>query len=98
MENSVPSLKGGNKTWQMALFVQFAALWKICPTFYPDSKILRKKKKEPVDSRPAETCWRLVARFPGSACTDFAPVFVPITRLHHDQEEQDLFHAWDRRG
>lgn len=85
------------KLGRVTLFVQFAALWKIYPTFYPDSKILRKKKKRQVESWPAETGWRLVAKFPGSVCTENGPVFVCITRLHHEPEEQEPFGAWDRR-
>lgn len=86
------------KLGRVALFVQFAALWKICPTFYPDSEILRKTtKKRLADSCPAETCWRLVAKFPGSACTEHVPVFMCISRLYHDQGEQEPFCAWDRK-
>lgn len=84
------------KLVRVALFVQFAALWKICPTFHPESKILRKKKK-PFDSWSAETCWSLVAKFPGSVYTEYVPVFVCITRLYCDQEEQELFCVWDKR-
>lgn len=34
------------KLGRVVLFVQFAALWKICPSFHPVSKLLEKKKKK----------------------------------------------------
>lgn len=36
------------KLGRVVLFVQFAALWKICPSFHPVSKLLEKKKKKKV--------------------------------------------------
>lgn len=69
------------KLGRVASSVQFAALWKICPSFHPVSKILRKKKK-PVHAWSAETCWSLIAKFPDSACGGYVPTFVCLTRLH----------------
>lgn len=34
------------KLGRVVLFVQFAALWKICPSFHPVPKLLEKKKKK----------------------------------------------------
>lgn len=34
------------KLGRVASSVQFPALWKICPSFHPVSKILRKKKSQ----------------------------------------------------
>ena len=85
------------KLGRVVLSVQFAALWKICPTFHPACKILRKKKN--VHAWSAETCWSLVAKFPDSACTECVPAFVCMTRLcmYYDREEREPFCVWDRK-
>lgn len=86
------------KLGRVILFVQFAALWKICPSFHPVPKLLEKKKKKG-HAWSEETCWSLVASFSESACTEHVPALVCITRLHmySDRGERELVRVWDRR-